>query len=153
MKQDPYEAHKLVYDIIDESVRIRSETIRLSHLIDETYTLTNAQQGLLGMIYRYEGSTQSELADIYQRDLKNIIKGVTELEKRGLVRKGQEKHQKPLFLTDEGRRLNDHLMKMRGELIAHLMAQLPTEALEQTRETLKQLSSLMGKYVDDLSGR
>lgn len=151
MKNDPYEAHKLIYDIIDEAVRIRFETIRLSEKIDETYTLTNAQQGLLGMIYRYEGATQSELAAIYQRDLKNIIKGVRTLEKRGLVTKGRTGMAKPVFLTDEGRSMNDRLMAHRGQMIDQLLATLPNEALEQARGTLKQLSAAMADYVDGIS--
>lgn len=148
MKNDPYEAHKLIYDIIDEAVRIRFETIRLSEKIDETYTLTNAQQGLLGMIYRYEGATQSELAAIYQRDLKNIIKGVRTLEKRGLVTKGSQGMSKPVFLTDEGRSMNDRLMAHRGQMIDHLLTNLSSEALEQTRVTLKALGTAMAEYID-----
>lgn len=150
MKQDPYEAHKLIYDIIDEAVHIRSETVRMSQMIDETYTLTNAQQGLLGMIYRYEGSTQSELADIYQRDLKNIIKGVRTLEKRGLVTKGKRGMEKPLFLTDEGRSMNDRLMQLRGHMIDALLSSLPKAQLELTRQTLQQLAHAMTDYVDGL---
>lgn len=149
---DPYTHHKAIYDLIDLSVKIRQETLRLSKIVDSTYTLTNAQQGLLGMIYRYEGATVSELAEIYQRDSKNLIKAVTQMENRGLVRRQSSagSKRKALYLTEEGHFMNTRLMDMRGLLIEYLLKTLPKESLEATRQTMEILLFEMTTYIDEL---
>lgn len=144
---DPYEDHKLIYDIIDAAVQLRIETLQLSRVIDETYTLPNSMQGTLGMIYRYEGSTQSELSAIYQRESKNLIRTISELERRGLVYKKQEGRCRRLYLTDVGRQMNDQLMAQRGAWIDTLLKNLSVEDLEITRKTMKALCEATDQYL------
>lgn len=149
---DPYTHHKAIYDLIDLSVKIRQETLRLSKIVDTTYTLTNAQQGLLGMIYRYEGATVTELSAIYQRDSKNLIKAVTQMEQRGLVKRSlqPQSKRKALYLTEAGKTMNNELMVMRGKLIEHLLMELPRESLEAARQTMEGLLGEMTAYIDHL---
>lgn len=133
---DPYEHHKKVYNIMDRSHFLRSAMAQFSKVIDDTNSLPNSLQAMLGMIYRYEGKTQSELAEIYQRDEKNLIHYVTDLVKRGYVYKVQEGQKKKLFLTESGQTINDILMQRRGALIEKILAQIPEENLRITEETL-----------------
>lgn len=148
---DPYSNHTPFYDILDLSVFLRMETLRLSKFIDQTYTLTNAQQGLLGMIYRYEGATQAELARLYRRDPKNLIKGVSELRRRGLVCvKPRGEKEKPVYLTQAGRQINDDLMKARGALIEKLLESVSREELNEVRRVLEVLSDALYAEVSSL---
>lgn len=149
-KIDKYEHHKLIYDIIDRAVFVRNQTIRLSKVIDDDYNIPNSLQGVLGMVYRYEGKTQSELSDMYKRDQKNLIKYVSDLEKRGLIVKKDNDNKKEIYLTDKGRELNDKFMKGRGLMIEHLLESIDNDKLETTRETLLKLSRVMEEYIDDL---
>lgn len=148
---DPYASHTLFYDILDLAVFLRMETLRLSKLIDESYTLTNAQQGLLGMIYRYEGATQAELARLYKRDPKNLINAVAELKKRGLVRlEARGEKEKPVYLTEEGHGVNNKLMAARGKLIDKLLESVSEAQLIEVRAVLEQLSDALYKEVSSL---
>lgn len=149
-KIDKYEHHKLIYDIIDRAVFVRNQTIRLSKVIDDDNNIPNSLQGVLGMVYRYEGKTQSELSDMYKRDQKNLIKYVSDLEKRGLIVKKENDNKKEIYLTEKGRELNDKFMKGRGLMIEHLLESIDNDKLETTRETLLKLSKVMEDYINDL---
>jgi len=122
--------------------------MKLSKVIDERNNIPNSLQGMLGMIYRYEGATQSELAEIYKRDSKNIIKYVTDLEKRGYIEKRKDGNKKRIYLTAQGREINEHFMISRGRLIEHLMSEIPEEDLEITRKILFKIADLMNVYND-----
>ncbi len=145
---DPYEHHKKVYDIIDRAYFLRTMMSNYSKVIDESYQLPNSLQALLGMIYRYEGSTQSELAVIYKRDEKNIIHYVSDLVKRNLVYKVKEGQKKKLYLTEEGQIINNHLMIKRGELIDDILDIVDNEHLAITRDTLDQIINLLIEKID-----
>jgi len=145
---DPYEHHKKVYDIIDRAYFLRTMMSNYSKVIDESYQLPNSLQALLGMIYRYEGSTQSELAVIYKRDEKNIIHYVSDLVKRNLVYKVKEGQKKKLYLTEEGQIINNHLMIKRGELIDDILDIVDDDHLAITRDTLDQIINLLIEKID-----
>lgn len=146
---DPYEHHKRVYDIIDRAHFLRTLMTNYSKVLDEDYRLPNSLQALLGMIYRYEGKTQSELAVIYKRDEKNIIHYVSDLTKRGLVKKVVDGQRKRLYLTDEGLAVNDKLMKKRGVLIEKIMSLTTDEAFENTKDTLDLIIDVL---TDEMKG-
>jgi len=145
---DPYEHHKKVYDIIDRAYFLRTMMSNYSKVIDESYQLPNSLQALLGMIYRYEGSTQSELAVIYKRDEKNIIHYVSDLVKRKLVYKVKDGQKKKLYLTEEGQIINNRLMIKRGELIDDILDVVDNEHLTITRNTLDQIINLLIEKID-----
>lgn len=149
-KKDVYEHHKKIYDIIDQTFQLQKEMKRLSILIDENQTLPNSLQAILGMIYRYEGTTQTHLADLYEMDRKNTIKYVTQLEKRGYIKKVEQGNKKLLYLTDQGRMVNDHFMRARGALIDYLLDAVPESDREITRNTLVKISHLIKKYNQQL---
>ena len=145
---DPYEHHKKVYDIIDRAYFLRTMMSNYSKVIDESYQLPNSLQALLGMIYRYEGSTQSELAVIYKRDEKNIIHYVSDLVKRKLVYKVKDGQKKKLYLTEEGQIINNRLMIKRGELIDDILDIVDDDHLAITRDTLDQIINLLIEKID-----
>lgn len=141
---DQYEAHKLIYDITDKAALILSEMSKLSRYIDPENTIPNSLQATLGKVYRYEGSTQSELAKIYKANKQNTIRYISELEKRGLVYKVVlDSKRKGVYLTEEGRRINDHFMKTRGEFLDEALGCIPEEQLDMTRQTLKKISEIL----------
>jgi len=144
---DPYEHHKKIYDIIDRAYFLRTMMSNFSKVIDESYQLPNSLQALLGMIYRYEGSTQSELAVIYKRDEKNIIHYVSDLVKRNLVYKVKEGQKKRLYLTEEGKTVNNHLMIKRGELIDIILDGVDDSDLEITKNTLDQIIATINAKI------
>lgn len=153
VNKDPYEHHKQVYDIVDQAVQINNEMKRLSKIIDEYNNIPNSLQAMLGMIYRYEGTTQSQLAEIYEVDPKNTIKYVSQLVKRGYIEKKLDGNKKRLYLTTEGQAVNGYFMKTRGQLIDHLLNNVDPTALAITRNTLFHMSGLMKNYITNLEER
>lgn len=141
---DQYEAHKLIYDITDNAALILSEMSRLSRTIDPENTIPNSLQATLGKVYRYEGKTQSEIAKIYKANKQNTVRYITELEKRGLIFKVTlDNKRKGIYLTDEGRRINEHFMITRGEFLDEALSSIPQKELEITRQTMQKISSIL----------
>lgn len=138
--------HTVVYDIIDEATLINQEMYRLADHIDVLGEVPNSLQGMLGKICRYEGKTQAEISQIYNIDMKNTIKYVSELYKRGYVEKIEKKNRKEIYLTAEGKRVNDHFMHERAILLNQVLKRIPEASLLGARQVLSQLSELLKEY-------
>lgn len=138
------ELHTLIYDIIDNATYINQEMYRLADHIDVFGVIPNSLQGMLGKIYRYEGRTQAEIAQIYDIDIKNTIKYVNELYKRGYVRKEQvDNKRKVIYLTKEGHRVNQHFMKERAILLNKVIDEIALRELDETRNVLVRMSKII----------
>ncbi|WP_157950090.1 MarR family winged helix-turn-helix transcriptional regulator [Vallitalea okinawensis] len=148
---DQYENHKLIYDITDKAGLILSEMAKLSRLIDENSDIPNSLQSTLGKIYRYEGKTQSEISKIYNMDKQNTIKYVSELEKRGYIYKVDlDSKRKGIYLTDKGKKINEHFMKTRGAFLDLALAQISPDHLLLTRQTMEQLCDILITYIEGI---
>ncbi len=141
---EKYEVHKRFYDITDACARVVKEMNRLANLYESGSELSNALQTALGMVFRYEGRTQREIALIYQSDYQNMIKYISELEKRGYIEKvPKDNRRKGVFLTKLGRQVNGKLMDERGILITKTLSELDEEDLLMTKKTLDHMIDLM----------
>lgn len=139
--------HTLIYDIVDEAGMINQQMHRLSEHIDIYGNLPNSLQSMLGKIYRYEGKTQAEIASIYHIDIKNTIRYVNELYKRGYVKKVEvDGKRKEIYLTEEGYKVNQHFMVERGHILDKIMDEIPKETLRQTGQVLSEIRKLIRDY-------
>lgn len=145
--------HTLVYDIIDEAALISQEMYRLADHLDIFGEVPNSLQGMLGKIYRYEGKTQAEISQIYNIDMKNTIKYVSELYRRGYVKKVEDnKKRKEIYLTEAGKQVNDHFMRERAILLNQVLAKIPAGSLLGASQVLNQLSALLKEYNESFRG-
>ncbi|QUI22840.1 hypothetical protein HZI73_11305 [Vallitalea pronyensis] len=146
--------HTLLYDIIDEAGMINQQMYHLAEHIDRFGNLPNSLQSMLGKIYRYEGKTQAEIAAIYHLDMKNTIRYVNELYKRGFVKKVDVDHKrKEIYLTEEGYQVNQHFMVERGRMLDKIMEEIPQETLRQTGKVLCKIRRLMRDYNDKMKDK
>jgi DNA-binding MarR family transcriptional regulator len=146
-----YEEHKKIYDITDRAALILSEFSKLSKLIDPEFNIPNSLQATIGKIYRYEGKTQSEIAKIYKADKQNTIRYISELEHRGLIYKVElDNKRKGIYLTEKGKKTNEHFMEARGKFLERALFSIPEENLQITKETLQQLITIIVEYIAEL---
>ena len=143
--------HTLFYNILDEALMIDKDMHRLAERIDIYGNIPNSLQSMLGKIYRYEGKTQAEIAAIYHIDIKNTIRYVNELYKRGYVKKvDMDNKRKAIYLTEEGYRVNQHFMIERGKMLDKVLEDIPNEVLQEAGETLKKIRGIVKDYISQL---
>lgn len=143
--------HTLFYNILDEALMIDKDMHRLAERIDIYGNIPNSLQSMLGKIYRYEGKTQAEIAAIYHIDIKNTIRYVNELYKRGYVKKvDMDNKRKAIYLTEEGYRVNQHFMIERGKMLDKVLEDIPNEVLQEAGETLKKIRGIVKDYIRQL---
>ncbi len=135
------EEHVAVYDLFDRMANIIQDLNNISNYVDEGWRLTNALQSMLGKVYRYEGSTVSELARIYDIDLKNTTRYVNDLEKRGLLYKEKSGRQKILKLTPQGHQLHKVLSDAKGRLLDKIIDAIGTEGVKHTAKHLEDIAA------------
>ena len=144
-----YEAHKKFYDITDRSARISAKLKMLSHHIDPEYNMPNSLQSMLGKVYRYEGATQRDLSKTYQADYQNTIRYISELERRGLVRKERlDARRKGIYLTELGKALNTKLMDGKGKIVEAALGEISDEDLAITKKTLDRMIEKVVAQID-----
>lgn len=144
-------AHTLVYDIVDEAGMINQQMHRLANKIDIYGNIPNSLQSMLGKVYRYQGKTQAEIASIYHLDIKNTIKYVNELYKRGYVKKVEvDGKRKEIYLTEEGYKVNEHFMVERGHMLDEILDTIPHDKLRETAEVLRKVREMILEYNDEL---
>jgi len=136
------EEHIQIYDIFDRMANIIQDLNNISQYVESGWQLPNSLQSMLGKIYRYEGQTVSEIARIYNIDLKNTTKYVGELEKRQLVIKEKQGRQNILLLTDAGRTLHQSLSSEKAVLLERILEEVEVHHLKTSIEVLDQISEL-----------
>jgi len=142
--------HVVVYDIIDRMANIMQDLNNISNYVEDGWRLPNSLQSVLGKIYRYEGQTVSEISRIYDIDLKNTTRYVSELEKRGLIYKEKEGKQKILKLTDAGRKLHNTLSAEKGVLLDAIIKEVGTEDVEVTARVVKLMADRTHSFYCNL---
>lgn len=104
---------------------------------------TPEQWALLVRLWREDGLTQTDLADRTFRDPAGVTRLVDALAGRGLVRRGADptdRRVRRVWLTPEGRALEDVLVPVARSLVEELMDGLDPEAVRITRDTLRALA-------------
>lgn len=144
------EEHVVVYDIFDRMGSIIQDLNNISNYVQDGWKLPNSMQSVLGKIYRYEGNTVSEIARIYDIDLKNTTKYVNELEKRGLIYKEKQGKQKILKLTEEGRSLHKTLSEEKGKLLDRVIAAIGQDDVETTAQALKLMAEQTHAFYEEI---
>ncbi len=138
--------HVRIYDIFDRMAGIIQDLNNISQYVEEGWKLPNSLQSMLGKIYRYEGKTVSEIARIYDIDLKNTTKYVRELEKRKLIKKEKHGKSNTLMLTEEGHLLHKSLSEDKAILLDEIIKKLHPDQLSFTAETLRQMQELTREH-------
>lgn len=142
--------HVIVYDIIDRMANIMQDLNNISNYVKDGWRLPNSLQSVLGKIYRYEGHTVSEISRIYDIDLKNTTRYVSELEKRDLIYKEKQGKQKILKLTDEGRRLHDVLSAEKGRLLDQIIKDVGIDQIEVAAKVMESMAEHTHQFYCDL---
>lgn len=100
--------------------------------------ITAIQWSLLDQLYQHEGINQRELARYCMKDPSSLTKTVDILEKKGLVERRQDAHDRRafnLFLTDEGRVVRHQAYDIAASFYEQATEGLSEEALDQLYAT------------------
>lgn len=101
--------------------------------------LTRSQWWVLNHLYRHDGMTQSELADLLEVERPTLGRLLDRLESNGWVRReacGADRRAKRIFLTDEVGPAMREMRSIAAELRADALSGLATDEQEEFVDTL-----------------
>jgi len=141
--------------LLDESLgfwvyRMRAQSVAVLKRSFEKagYDLTPEQWGLMLRLLENQGTNQSRLGEKAYKDRHNTNRIVKQLVKRGFVERRPDDADRracSLFLTGEGRAVQQALVRVVKEHYAGAFRGIPAEDLETVRRVLK-------KIVNNLEG-
>ena len=112
------------------------------------HAITTEQWGVLSRLWEREGIHQSELAARTGKDRHNIARIVKLLERNGFIHRRPDpgdKRRQLVFLTPEGRRMEDELPAIVSDYLKTCLRGLTRRELDQMRRIhLRILSNLNG---------
>lgn len=105
--------------------------------------ITPDQFSLLNTIARPEGQpTQSELADILDKDKSVLVRQLDHLEEQGLITRTvspEDRRKKLLMLTPQGQRLHARAKALTEDLLRELFGGIPAQRLQSIRKGLEEM--------------
>lgn len=117
------------------ALRIKREFQRL--LTVRELRVTPEQCVVLWRLWHFEGGVQRELASTTFKDMTNLTRILDGLEKRKLVERKRDEHDRRcsrVFLTEEGRALQQEILTAAGELAERAYSGLNDDQIMQFKE-------------------
>lgn len=123
--------------IVALSKRVRAR------LVAAGLEITPDQFWLLDTLARHEGQlTQSDLADILDKDKSVLVRQIDHLEEQGLITRtvsAEDRRKKLLMLTPEGERLHATAKALTEDLMRELFGSIPVQRLQSIRKGLEEM--------------
>jgi DNA-binding MarR family transcriptional regulator len=117
--------------------------------------LTRSQWWVLNHLFRNDGATQSELADILEVKKATLGRLLDRMEQKGWIRRAghaADRRAKRVFLTDEVEPAIKAMRTAAAELRRDSLAGLPAAQQEQFVDTLLAIKSNLGKLQNGNGG-
>ena len=104
------------------------------------YDLYNAQWTVLSLLSREGEMTSAEIAERQMIEKPSVTKVVKRLHKIGYVdvTQGQDKREKRLKLSNEGKRITQHIQQELMPVYEHILEGIPKEKIEEAKQLLDQ---------------
>ncbi|MEI7025822.1 MarR family winged helix-turn-helix transcriptional regulator [Paenibacillus sp. y28] len=125
---------------------------RMSQLLNiqfQPYAITTEQFSLLNKLVDEDGITQRELSFRIEKDPTNVTRMLDQLERKGWIRREANRDDRRSFLiyvTDEGRRMNEQLAPIEAEFVLAVFSVLS----EEERTLLKQACAKVNQQLNTL---
>ncbi|WP_459935801.1 MarR family winged helix-turn-helix transcriptional regulator [Desulfonatronum parangueonense] len=122
------------------ALRIKKEFHRL--LDEQGYAVTPEQCVVLWQLWNHEGGVQRELASTTFKDMTNMTRILDGLERRQLVVRRRDEHDRRcsrIYLTDEGRALQEGIQRLAGQLAEQAYQGLNWEEIDQLKGMLSRI--------------
>jgi len=138
--------------LLDQACRaiVRRMQARLVH---SGYDVTVEQWMILLLLWIQDGVSQQYIADYIGKDKGTISPQIDGLERRGLVTRRADKkdrRQKRVYLTDQGRNLQDELIPIGIDNMMEAQAGIDQQALATCKQVLRDLcANLNGPLQKD----
>lgn len=120
-------------------IRVFQKIDRIQTIDLKRYDLNAAQFDVLAQVGSHQGITQQKLADHLLVTKGNISQLIDRMEKRGLLRRCQERRSNALLLTPAGQALYDRVVPAHEELISRQMAGLNEREIGELLRLLRKL--------------
>ena len=104
------------------------------------YDLYNAQWTVLSLLSREGEMTSAEIAERQMIEKPSVTKVVKRLHEIGYVdvTQGQDKREKRLKLSNEGKRITQHIQQELMPVYEHILEGIPKEKIEEAKQLLDQ---------------
>ncbi|SDB47422.1 DNA-binding transcriptional regulator, MarR family [Desulfonatronum thiosulfatophilum] len=122
------------------ALRIKKEFHRL--LDEQGYEVTPEQCVVLWQLWNFEGGVQRELASTTFKDMTNMTRILDGLERRRLVVRRRDEHDRRcsrIYLTEEGRALQEGILRVAGQLAERAYQGLSWEQIDQLKDMLSKI--------------
>lgn len=119
------------------ALRIKKEFQRL--LSNQGFEVTPEQCVVLWQLWNFEGGVQRELASTTFKDMTNMTRILDGLERRQLVMRKRDEHDRRcsrIYLTEQGRDLQEGILRVAGQLAERAYQGLSEEQITQFKEML-----------------
>ncbi|CUH94719.1 hypothetical protein P22_0785 [Propionispora sp. 2/2-37] len=126
---------------------------QISHLLEQLYNKNLANEDLsisharvIYLLYQNDGMTQSELQQDLLIKASSITKLIDVLAQKGLVKRETSREDariKRIYLTDEGRKKEEKLCKIREETEARLLHMLTKNEKKELISMLKSIKTVI----------
>lgn len=129
--------------LLSKSARLMSNQLNKNLLKHE---VTSEQWAVLSSLWKKDGLTQQELADLANKNKASITHLVDNLEKRELVERRvdeSDRRNKLVYLTKEGADLQGTLTKVVSKTMKEITADVDKKELKQCRKALKKMVDTM----------
>ncbi|GAB6057218.1 MarR family transcriptional regulator [Desulfonatronum parangueonense] len=111
-------------------------------LDEQGYAVTPEQCVVLWQLWNHEGGVQRELASTTFKDMTNMTRILDGLERRQLVVRRRDEHDRRcsrIYLTDEGRALQEGIQRLAGQLAEQAYQGLNWEEIDQLKGMLSRI--------------
>lgn len=129
--------------LLSKSARLMSNQLNKNLLEHE---VTSEQWAVLSSLWKKNGQTQQELADLANKNKASITHLIDNLEKRKLVERQvdeSDRRNKLVYLTEEGTDLQESLTKVVSKTMKQITANVDKKELKQCRKALKKMVDTM----------
>ena len=129
--------------LLSKSARLMSNQLNKSLLEHE---VTSEQWAVLSSLWKKDGVTQQELADLSNKNKASITHLIDNLEKRDLVERRtdeNDRRNKMIYLTKEGADLQSTLTKVVSKTMKKITADVDKKELKQCKKALKKMVDTM----------
>nr|WP_298786154.1 MarR family transcriptional regulator [uncultured Marinococcus sp.] len=135
------------------SILIHQTDLKLTSFIKEElrmFNLTPEQNLIMMLLWEEDGRTQNDIARRLQKDKTNIARMAAQLENKQFVRRAagtEDQRAMQLFVTDEGRQLQEKVRPAAERFNAAVTRGISTEELTALEQTLAKINRNVSENV------
>ena len=113
------------------------------------YDITPEQAGVIRRLGEQEGITQKDLSILMTKDQTNITRILSQLERKGLIKRNQSEEDRRrflTFLTDKGKRLNENIIPAEEEIMNIALSGITEERKVLFKEIVNEIVENIDNY-------